>query len=134
MPPSAAGTCWMCRRDRGSSPRQRPRRRLRQRPGQPSPWSLRVLRDAVFQRANAVDLDAHDVAGLEIPRRIKTDADTDRRAGGDDVAGLQRDALRQRRDDGRDVEDEQRYAGILAQILVDETPDTSGRQIEFIPG
>ena len=72
----------------------------------------RISRTRILEGADAVDLDPDDVAGLEVARRVEADADAGRRAGGDDVAGLQRHAGRDRRDDRRDVEDQE--AGIRA--------------------
>ena len=61
--------------------------------------------------------------GFRYLRRIEADADAGRRAGGDDVARLQRDAGGERLDDGRNVEDQQRSIGVLAQLAVDAAAD-----------
>ena len=55
---------------------------------------LRPVDDRVLDRADALDLAADPVAGLEEDRRVAEDADARRRAGRDDVAGLQGDRLR----------------------------------------
>ncbi len=47
--------------------------------------------DRILHRADAVDLAADPIARLEEDRRVAEDADTGRRAGRDDVAGLERD-------------------------------------------
>ena len=49
-----------------------------------------ALRIAVLDRAEALDLDAHDVARLEEARRVHRHADAARRAGEDKVARLER--------------------------------------------
>ena len=54
------------------------------------------LLDEVAQRADLDDLGLHDVAGLHEFRRVAGDADAGRGAGGDDVAGLEREPRAQR--------------------------------------
>ncbi len=77
----------------------------------PPPWILfrRSAAQAhrIFQHADAGELDLHRVAGLQVFRRVEADADADRRAGRDDVAGIERDAGRDGLDQGRHVEDQQ---------------------------
>src|SRR5678815_465413 len=51
-------------------------------------------------------LDLDDVAGLEEDGRLAREANAGRRAGRDDVAGLQRNCLRQEGHQGVDAEDE----------------------------
>src|SRR4051795_2644942 len=53
------------------------------------------LGHAVLDRAEALDLDAHDVAGGQERRRVEADAHARRRAGEDQVAGLERAGLAQ---------------------------------------
>src|SRR5205814_1867865 len=59
----------------------------------------------VFDGADAVDLDAHDVAGLEIDGRRTKMSDTGGCAREDDVARLEREGGRQMLDLRRYVED-----------------------------
>src|SRR5207248_2730746 len=60
------------------------------------PWPIRAtagrLAHRVFERAQAVDLDAHGVARLQVFRRREADANARGRAGRDHVARVQRDA------------------------------------------
>ena len=57
----------------------------------------------IFQHADAVNLDPHHIARLQVLRRLKTNAHAHWRAGGDHVTGIERDARAQGLDQGRDV-------------------------------
>src|SRR6266702_876762 len=50
--------------------------------------------DLLALLAEAVDAERHDVADIEEGRRLHAGADAGRGAGGDDVAGLERQELR----------------------------------------
>ena len=58
--------------------------------------------DGMLDAPQALDLDAHDVAGGQEPRRVERHADAARRPGQDQVAGQQRDRLGQEGDELRD--------------------------------
>src|SRR5690242_10788226 len=73
-------------------------------------------REAVLDRADAVDLDAIGVAVDEPLRRLEAHADAGRRAGRDHVARAERDAARARLDERRDVEDQVARGAALAQL------------------
>src|SRR5689334_21053365 len=74
----------------------------------------RVLRMSVFlfrhdwisQTSDTLDQNLHLIARLEKHGRLARKADTGRRAGGDDVAGLERDRLRDELDQSRHAEDQ----------------------------
>src|SRR6202158_2961910 len=70
--------------------------------------ALRPLRSnhRVFQSADAADLDAHDITGLQEAWRRAARTDTRRVAGGDHVSVFERDACRDKLDQRRHVEDE----------------------------
>src|SRR5919205_1757159 len=67
--------------------------------------------DGVLDRSQALDLDAHDVAGPQELRRVERHADAVRRAGEDEGAGLERARLAGEGDEGVDREDEVARAG-----------------------
>src|SRR5262245_27751273 len=72
----------------------------------PAGRSMRSLVDDIdAQGSYARDLDLELVAGLHPERRLAPGADAVGRAGGDDVARLQRGHGREIFDDGRDIED-----------------------------
>ena len=56
----------------------------------------------------------------------------DRRAGGDDVARVERDAGRDGRDQGRDVEDQVLGRRVLAQLVVDPAAHAGVRAVELV--
>ena len=58
------------------------------------PWVLGPVDDRILHHADALDLAPGAVAGLQEDRRIAEDADARGRAGGDEVAGLERDVPR----------------------------------------
>ena len=60
----------------------------------------------VGQLADTFDFDDALVAGLQVTRRLAGETDAGRGAGGDDVAGLQREHAREIRDQLRHVEDQ----------------------------
>jgi hypothetical protein len=74
------------------------------------------LGEAVLDGADAVDLDAHDVAVAQPARRLEAHAHAGGRAGGDDVAGVERDAARAGLDQRLDVEDHVARVAVLAQL------------------
>ena len=69
--------------------------------------ALGLLDHGVLERADALDLDADGVADLQqaLGERLAHGADPGRRAGGDHVAGLERERLREVRDLLEAVED-----------------------------
>src|SRR5262245_32634915 len=73
--------------------------------------------------AQAVDAEAHDIAGLEIPGRLHSHADTGRRAGGDDVARHQREELREIGDEVEHPEHHGRRRTVLHPLAVDLEPE-----------
>ena len=106
-PAAAASTRSTCRPGRGSSARRRPSPSISTAMRSTNCVAMaRNLLDGVLERTDAVDLDAHAIAAAQVFRRVEADADARRRAGGDDVAGIERDAGRDGRDQGRDVEDQ----------------------------
>src|ERR1700741_3412647 len=74
---------------------------------------------ARLQRADAVDLDADDVAFLEEVGRLGGEADAAGRAGEDHVARHQRHRLAEQRDLVEDVEDKIARVRVLPRLAVD---------------
>ena len=75
--------------------------------------------DRVLDRAEALDLDPHDVAGLEVARRLEGLADAVGRAGEDQVARLERAGLGDEVDELLRAEDEVVGGRVLALLAVD---------------
>ena len=67
-------------------------------------------------------------------RRLEAHADARRRAGGDDVAGIERDAARAGLDQRRDVEDHVAGAAVLAQLAVDPAAHARVAAVELVGG
>src|SRR5205085_3512758 len=88
--------------------------------------------EAVLDRADAVDLDPHDVAGAEPLGRLEAHADAGHRAGGDDVAGKERDAARAGLDQRRDVEDHVFGRRVLAELDDDIAADAGHEDVHII--
>src|SRR4051794_11953626 len=84
-------------------------------------WSPppRSAGDLMLDRPQVLDLDLHAIAGGEELRRGEREADARRRAGEDQVAGLEGDRLLQEADEVGDAEDQVRRARVLAQLAVD---------------
>lgn len=78
-----------------------------------------MLRNAVFECADALNGNAHGVAGLQEARRGETNADARRRAGADHIARLELDAGREAFDQRGDIEDQVPHIGLLAKRAVD---------------
>src|SRR5580704_18616321 len=75
--------------------------------------------DRVFQRAQALDLDSRAVARLHEDRRLARITDAGRRAGRDYVAGLEREDLREKRDQVIGLEDQVASVGVLHALAVE---------------
>src|SRR6185437_12437841 len=75
--------------------------------------------DAVLEHADLRNLHANDVAGLKIARRPAEGADTGGRAGGDDIAGRQRQERREIGDQFRYGEDKVARAAVLYRLAID---------------
>ena len=109
MPISGSGTVSSVRPGPGGGLHEGEHRRscfrgLRRRPASRSGGRPRVVGpvdDRILHRADALDLAPHAVAGLEEHGRVAEHADAGRRAGGDEVAGLEGDLLRDEADEGR---------------------------------
>mgnify|MGYP001375959751 CR=1 FL=1 len=72
--------------------------------------------EPVFENANAIDLDTHDIASLEIFRRGEANSDACRRASCDDVADIEGDAPAERFYQRGNVENQLRDLGVLARF------------------
>src|SRR3954447_22634103 len=97
------------------------------------PPELSYEEDRVLQHADPVHLHADSVAGLQPDLRLHPEPNPGWRAGGDAVAGLQRQLLGQKRDDGRHVKDQVVGVAVLAKLAVDPGPDAQvGRVRELI--
>src|SRR5216683_5702438 len=79
----------------------------------------RLLDYAPLDMTDLLDFDLHDVADLEISRRLHRDRDAARRAGRNDRAGQQREHRRQRLDAGEAVENEMLRVRMLPLLAVD---------------
>src|SRR5258708_9704006 len=79
--------------------------------------------DRVAQHADALHLDLHHVAWLDRPHARG-------RAGGDQIARLERDALRDEREQPRHREDLVLRAPVLAELAVDPAADGQVRPVE----
>src|SRR3954453_4165443 len=75
--------------------------------------------DVMLDRPELLDLDPHAVAGRQEARRVECHPDPGRRAGQDQVPGLEGDRLREEAHQVLDAEDEVRGVGVLAQLVVD---------------
>ena len=86
---------------------------------------LRLLDHGVAELADPVDLDAYRVADLEqaVGERLAHGADACRGAGGDDVARLERERLGEVRHLLEAVVDHLAGVAVLAQLVVDVSPD-----------
>ena len=73
----------------------------------------------MLDRAQALDLDPHDVSVVQIARRVEGHADAVGRAGEDDVARLERDRLGDEVDELLRAEDQLVGVGVLALLAVD---------------
>src|SRR4051794_24962035 len=93
--------------------------RFDRRPGRMSAVGGLRLRDPVLDRAEPLDLHAHDVAVLEELRRVHRHADAARRAGQDEVAGLERAGLGDEVHEVVDLEQQVVRPRVLAQLAVD---------------
>src|ERR687895_2781194 len=98
--------------------------RLRSTLGQPGgdgvvgdPWLL--VDDWILDRPDPVDLAAHDVAAHHVARGLGEVAHARRRAGRDQVAGVEGDRARGERDQRDDVEDHLGGARVLPGLAVD---------------
>src|SRR3954451_17727921 len=78
-----------------------------------------VLDDAVVEDAEPLDLDLDDVAGLEQPPRVAGVTDAGRRAGGEQVAGAQREGVRDQRERVADGVDHLVGGAVLDGLAVD---------------
>src|SRR5262249_56998307 len=88
--------------------------------------------DLILDEADAIDLDAHTIAGLEESRRLHGDAYAARRAGEDHVAGLQRHRLCEVRYLRRAVEDQVLGVRVLPLLAVDEAADAEIPGIDLV--
>src|SRR5688572_32597731 len=70
--------------------------------------------NGICQRSERINRHRDRVSLLQEFRRVEADADADRSAGGDEVARLERYALRERLYQCRDVEDQIGDFGVLA--------------------
>src|SRR6185312_13228553 len=85
--------------------------------------------------AESRDAQCHDVAGLEVARRLLAHADAGRRAGRDDVARLQRDEAADIADEMGGAEDHRLGAAGLHALAVDVEPHVQRLRIaHFVPG
>src|SRR5579871_2059801 len=91
--------------------------------------------DLLALLAEAFDAERHDVADIEILRRLHAGADARRRAGGEHVAGQERHELRDIGDAFGNREDHGRgRAGLLA-LAVDVEPHRQALRVrDFVPG
>src|SRR5581483_10886358 len=91
--------------------------------------------DLLALLAEAFDAERHDVADIEILRRLHAGADAGGRAGGEHVAGQERHELRDIGDAFGDREDHGRgRAGLLA-FAVDVEPHRQALRVrDFVPG
>src|ERR1700678_2350059 len=90
--------------------------------------------DGVAEGADAGDLDADDVAGLEVERRGAAGADAGGGAGQDQVAGAQRGELGDRRDQPGDRENQQVDARVLYLLAVDGGGDPLLGDVQLVRG
>src|SRR5574341_288551 len=103
-------------------------------PGPPGSSRRLSPDDPVPQRTDPGDCDLHDVAVLEPPLRAAGHAYPARRAREDHVARLEREPLRQVRDQVRDVEDELVRVRALQGLAVDARLDVEMTQVELVRG
>src|SRR4029453_11779365 len=89
------------------------------------------LLDGVAERTDTFNLDAHAIAAAQEFGRVEADADSGWRAGGDDVAWIERDAGRDGRDQGWDVEDQVIGRRVLAQLVVHPAAHAGVRTAEL---
>src|SRR5580704_16939437 len=85
-------------------------------------WSLLPLHHLLLLLAQPIDAERHHVAGLQKRRRLHAEPDALRRAGDDDVAGLQDEILRAAPHDVAAVEDHGRGVAALTFLAVDVKP------------
>src|SRR3984957_11684811 len=98
-------------------------------------WSLLPLDHFLLLLAEPIDTQRHHVAGLQERRRLHAEPDARRRAGDDDVAGLQDEILRAAPDDVAAVEDHGRSVAALAFLAVDVEPHVQFlRVLELVLG
>src|SRR5437868_147584 len=98
--------------------------------GASSFWSIVLLVDerrvprmhALPLLAQALDAEPHLVAGLEVQRRLLPEAHTRRRAGADEIAGVQRHEAADVAHERRDAEDHGLRAAVLEALAVDLEP------------
>lgn len=81
-----------------------------------------ALRNPVFDYADFIDLAAHDIASLQEARWVHAHADTLRRSGREQIAGLKGEGRRKIGDLIPDIVDHLRSVGILAQLAIDQAP------------
>src|SRR2546425_7481807 len=80
--------------------------------------SSRLSAKAVVKRPDARDRYRDFIPRLEKAGRIEADPDAGRRAGGDEIAGPQGEARRDRSDQRGDIEDEIAGIGVLPELAV----------------
>src|SRR3984957_19591540 len=85
-------------------------------------WSLLPLHHLLLLLTQPIDTERHHVAGFQERRRLHAEPDARRRAGDDDVAGLQDEILRAAPNDVAAVEDHGRGVAALAFLAVDVEP------------
>src|SRR3954468_9975798 len=91
---------------------------------------VRPVDDRVLDRADALDVAAHPIAGLEEDRWVPEDADSRWCASRDHVAGLERDGRRDERDERRNVPDHVGRRGILHLVLLAVARDPPAPEAE----
>ena len=102
----------------------------------PEAGSVDVGFDLLRLLAEALDAEAHGLAGLQEDRvRLHAHADAGRRAGGDDVAGLQGHELADVADELGDAEDHRLGRAVLAAVAVDLEPHVEVLRVgDFVVG
>src|SRR5262245_31345226 len=93
-----------------------------------------VSRTWVFERADRLDRDRHDVTRLEIRRRVEAYAHPRAGAGGDEIARLERHHARYRLDQGRHVEDQLAHVGVLAHFAIHSGDEMQLAQVFHLVG
>ncbi len=97
-------------------------------------WVSGVGDDGVLQGSDAFDFHFADVAGFQEHLRFARNADTRRRTGEDEVAGFERDDLRDEGEHGGYSEDEFLGAGILHGLAVQSELDFEVVRVDFFVG